>query len=68
MHDILLPAGLTHGQIIQAVTTGKALTLANNFPPALKTFVNSCCNQDPTRRPVFKAVVEQLEELQQDGL
>ncbi|GLC39870.1 hypothetical protein PLESTF_000919300 [Pleodorina starrii] len=58
--------GLTHGQILHAITTGKPLPLGASCPQPLRVFLTRCLAPKPTDRPTFPEIIEMLEELEQE--
>lgn len=58
--------GLSHSQIITAVSSGKQLQLGPNAPSTLKKFVAKCLAMKPAERPTFTQVIKDLEELEED--
>ncbi|GIL48868.1 hypothetical protein Vafri_5296 [Volvox africanus] len=58
--------GLTHGQILHAITTGKPLALGASCPQPLKVFLSRCLAPKPGDRPNFPQIIEMLEELEQE--
>jgi serine/threonine protein kinase len=59
-------AGLSHGQIIHAITSGKTLSLSSSCPADLKKFILKCMAPSPEARPTFSQILKDLETLEED--
>lgn len=59
-------SGLSHGQIIHAITSGKQLQLPSSCPGSLRKFVQRCMAAKAEDRPPFQEVIKELEELEDD--
>jgi len=59
-------SGLSHGQIIQAITTNKQLALGSSCPTVLRKFIYRCISPKPEERPSFDQVVKDLEEVEDE--
>lgn len=58
--------GLTHAQVLHAVSTGRRLEPPALVPPALAHLISACTDADPARRPAIAAVLEQLQQLEKE--
>lgn len=61
-------AGMSHGQIIHQITSGKALELPNKSPPGLKELVAQCMASDHQQRPTFADILKKLAALEKQLL
>ncbi|MEW5298840.1 MAG: hypothetical protein WDW36_001918 [Sanguina aurantia] len=59
-------AGMSHGQIIHHITSGKVLSIGASCPPKLRDFIRACCAFKPTDRPTFPAILKLLDSLQRE--
>ncbi|GFR53121.1 hypothetical protein Agub_g15837 [Astrephomene gubernaculifera] len=59
-------SGLTHGQILHAITTGKQLPIGSSCPQLLRSFLLRCLAPNPADRPSFPHILQLLEELEQE--
>lgn len=59
-------AGLTHGQILHAITTGKPLPLGASCPQPLREFFARVLHADHTQRPPFADIIGMLSELEEE--
>ncbi|PNW70925.1 hypothetical protein CHLRE_17g739250v5 [Chlamydomonas reinhardtii] len=58
--------GLTHGQILHVVSTGKQLPLGPTCPQPMREFLSQCLAPKPEARPTFTEIIPMLEELEQE--
>ncbi|KAG2454256.1 hypothetical protein HYH02_001289 [Chlamydomonas schloesseri] len=58
--------GLSHGQILHAITTGKQLPLGPTCPQPMREFLSRCLAPKPEARPSFAEIIDLLEELEQE--
>lgn len=59
-------AGLSHGQILHSISTGKFLPISSNCPGVLRTFLQRCMAPRPADRPSFPDIIGMLEELESE--
>ena len=58
--------GLTHGQILHAITTGKMLSISPTCPSALKAFLQKCMAPKADDRPTFQQIIPMLDDLESE--
>lgn len=58
--------GLTHGQILHAVSTGKMLSISPSCPSPLKAFLQKCMAPKADDRPTFQQIIPMLDDLESE--
>jgi serine/threonine protein kinase len=58
--------GLSHSQIIHALSMGQQLTLPGSCPSLLRKFIMRCMAPKPSERPTFEAALLELDELEEE--
>ncbi|KAG2489421.1 hypothetical protein HYH03_012059 [Edaphochlamys debaryana] len=58
--------GLTHGQILHAITTGKPLPLGASCPQPMKEFLTRLLTPKHAERPAFTEIIPMLDELMEE--
>jgi len=53
-------AGMTHSQVLHAVSTGRTLGVPTHAPAPLKPLIQRCLDPRPEQRPRFAEIHEYL--------
>jgi serine/threonine protein kinase len=59
-------SGLSHGQIIQAITTSKQLALGSSCPTILRKLIYRCMAAKAEERPSFEQLIVELDEVEDE--
>lgn len=58
--------GLTHGQILHHITSGKMLSVSHLCPAPYKDLLFRCFSKDANARPTFQEIIPMLDELEEE--